>query len=214
MSSPQDYAHLPEAAPRLMVIAGANGSGKTTLTNLLREHGNDLAEYLNADEIALGLTGEVHERNLAAMHLSEQRRAALLAARESFSLETVMSHTGKLDLMREAKAKGYYVILVFVALEDPILNIERGAQRVSQGGHDVPTEKIVERYLRVMQYLPEAIRLADYAVLYDNSSLCHRLVAVFEQGIVQALADAPPGWLKRYVIKPLKIRRNRLWVRL
>lgn len=156
--------------PVLTVIAGPNGSGKTILTRQLMRDGVDFGEYINPDDIAAGLDGSYDERVQEAQQEAERRRQACLSRRVDFSFETVMSHPSKLDVLRRARRRGYFVVLFFVATENPRLNVDRVAQRVALGGHDVPREKILERYERVLGLLPNAIRLADRTVLFDNST--------------------------------------------
>jgi predicted ABC-type ATPase len=156
-------------AKRLLVIAGPNGSGKSTLTNQLLADGVDLGHYINPDEIALtlDLTGEA--RSLEAQRLAEEQRRAYLAQGVSFSFETVMSHPSKIEFLREAREAGYRIVLFFVALESPDLNVARVRQRVALGGHDVPEDRIRSRYNNVMALLPKAIKYTDRTVLFDNS---------------------------------------------
>jgi predicted ABC-type ATPase len=158
----------PVARPTLVVIAGPNGSGKTTLTNRLRATGLDFGEYINADEIALELPDD-GQRDTQAQQLANQRRENCLRQRRSFSFETVMSHPSKIDEMRAAKAAGYSLMFIGVALQQPELNVRRVALRVSEGGHNVPTDRIIARYHRTLALMPEAIALSDRALLFDNS---------------------------------------------
>jgi predicted ABC-type ATPase len=158
----------PVARPTLVVIAGPNGSGKTTLTNRLRATGLDFGEYINADEIALELPDD-GQRDTQAQQLANLRRENCLRQRRSFSFETVMSHRSKIDEMRAAKAAGYSLMFIGVALQQPELNVRRVALRVSEGGHNVPTDRIIARYHRTLALMPEAIALSDRALLFDNS---------------------------------------------
>ncbi len=151
------------------MIAGPNGSGKTTLTRHLMEAGIAMGTYINPDDIALGLNGTVAEVSGQAQRIADERRQACLADGQSFSFETVMSHESKIDILRHAKELDYIVILFFVALESPDLNVARVAQRVALGGHDVPEDRIRKRYIRCLSLLPYALRLCDRAVLFDNS---------------------------------------------
>lgn len=151
------------------MIAGPNGSGKTTLTNHLRSIGFDLAEYINADDIALGLKGSLEEASREAQRLADAARASCLDRGVSFSFETVMSHPSKVELLKTAKARGYYLMLFFVGVEDPRINVERVAMRVAQGGHPVPVDRIISRYGRTMALLPEALLVCDRTILFDNS---------------------------------------------
>jgi predicted ABC-type ATPase len=156
--------------PFLSIIAGPNGSGKTTLTQWLRSRSIELGEYINPDDIASELDGSCEERTAEAQIIADHRREACINAKRSFSFETVMSHPSKIDILRRAKEKGFFVQLFFVGTDDPQTNIERVALRVAQGGHDVPTDRIVARWLRTMMLLPEAVRSADRVAIFDNSA--------------------------------------------
>lgn len=151
------------------MIAGPNGSGKTTLIQELLRRGADLGRHINPDEIAATLAGQGAARDRAAQAEADRLRAACLAARESFSFETVMSHPSKVEVLEAARALGFVTGLYFVATEDPQLNVERVRQRVALGGHPVPEERIVARYHRTLTLLPAAMATADRVVLFDNS---------------------------------------------
>ena len=167
------------AEPVLVMIAGPNGSGKTTLTERLRATGFDLGEYINADDISVGLAGDSADVSREAQRLAEERRQSCLARGVSFSFETVMSHPSKIELLHQARALGYFIQLFFVGVEDPRINVDRVAQRVALGGHDVPIDRIIHRYERTMALLPEAIHASDRTVLFDNSHSDHDGGAVF-----------------------------------
>lgn len=152
------------------MIAGPNGSGKSTLTNYLRSAGVDFGRYINADEIDQTLPGPPGiERSTQAQAKAEETRRECMARLESFSFETVMSHPSKIELLAEARALGYAVVIYFVALENPELNVKRVEQRVAMGGHPVPPDRIVQRYGRCLKLLPSALEQCDRAVLFDNS---------------------------------------------
>jgi predicted ABC-type ATPase len=149
----------------MWVIAGPNGSGKSTLTSGLELDPGFPALYINADQIKINENLGDYE----AMARAEEYRQAAMSKRISFAFETVMSHHSKTDFMRRAKAEGYTVKLYFVLTEDPAINIRRVAYRRATGGHDVPINKIVDRYYRSVNYLKEAIKTADIAYVYNNS---------------------------------------------
>ena len=176
-------------APRLLIVAGPNGSGKTTLTNRLRAIGLDFGEYINADEIAL-LLRHGPDKDRRAQIEADRRRESALADMRSYSFETVMSHPSKIDEMRAAKAAGYHFTFVGVALQDPALNVERVALRVREGGHDVPTDRIIARYHRTLALMPSAISLADRSLIFDNSDSDKGpiLVMTTEQPLVVTVA--------------------------
>lgn len=190
--------------PRVILIAGPNGSGKSTLTNMFMEKGMDFGEYINPDEIAkeLGELGKDYDTAVReAQRLAESRRTELLNSGISHSFESVMSHPSKIEYLVTAKAKGFDVILLFVGINDPLVNVQRVADRVTKGGHDVPTEKIVERYRRTMDMLHQAATTADRALIFDNtdSSLGLTQAAEVERG---RLIDWNPRfpWIRKYLV--------------
>jgi predicted ABC-type ATPase len=159
-------------APGLVVIAGPNGSGKSSLIQKLMTMPEiNLGTYINADDIELGLHDIVdpQRRSREAQRIADANRTDCLEKGKSFSFETVMSHPSKIDLMHQARQRGYGVTLLFVAVDDPLLNIERVSVRVSQGGHSVPPDRIVSRYHRTLALLPRAILASDSSVLFDNT---------------------------------------------
>ena len=105
-----------------------------------------------------------------AQILADFLRKQLLDEKKRFSFETVFSHTSKLDIMQEAKARGYKVYLYFVSTETPEINKARVLSRKAQGGHDVPPDKIESRYERSLDLLYEACQLAYQVFFFDNSS--------------------------------------------
>ena len=124
-------------------------------------------------------------------------RHQLLAARQSFTFETAMSHPSKLDLLRLATAHGYRTYLYFIATETPAVNVGRVQNRVSKGGHPVPSDKIVQRYQKTLQLLPEALRLVSRAYLFDNSSTAIRWFAEFDSRRVILHDEPVPQWFRR-----------------
>lgn len=137
--------------------------------------------------------------------LSSYLRDKLLDSCEKFTFETVMSHQSKLDYIRKAREKGFRIYLYFVSLENSSLNKKRVASRVSLGGHDVPNDKIEQRYDRCMDLLIDAISLADRVFFFDNSSSSPKMFATVENGNLSFVegVEFMPGWFKRYVIDKL-----------
>lgn len=132
--------------------------------------------------------------------LADFIRQQLLEQCDRFSFETVMSHPSKLEIMKQAKEKGFKVYLYFVSLQDPALNILRVKTRVDQGGHDVEEEKIISRYGRTMDQLYNAIKIADSAYIFDNSGSELKLIAQKEEGRLTAKVDFAPLWYRKYVL--------------
>ncbi|WP_176454342.1 hypothetical protein [Siphonobacter sp. BAB-5385] len=104
-----------------------------------------------------------------AQILADFLRKKLLAEKKKFSFETVFSHESKLDIMRKAAEQGYKVYLYFVSTEDYQINQFRVENRVKQGGHDVPVDKIKSRYDRSLGLLHEAAQLTYQTFFFDNS---------------------------------------------
>ena len=127
-------------------------------------------------------------------------RSRLIDAGRSFSFETVMSHPGKITLLRNAREQAFRTYLYFVATDNVELNIRRVQVRVQVGGHAVPEEKIRERYRRSLELLPLAVKETDRAFLFDNSSESHVLIAEGTGGKLARMhvSDAEaPAWFLR-----------------
>ncbi len=158
--------------PVLNIIAGPNGSGKTTYTRLLLE--NEWSEnciFINPDNIAQERFGDWNskEASLKAAQVAEAIRMECLEKGIGMVVETVLSREDKIEFIQLAKSKGFFVRLYFIGTSSPIINIKRVARRVQSGGHNVPTDKIVERYYRSLALYVAAARIADKTYLYDNS---------------------------------------------
>lgn len=140
--------------------------------------------------------GTVHVNSYVAAVLADFIRRELLAAGLSFTFETVMSSPDKVDFMQQAQAQGFRTYLYFVATADPEINIARVRQRVAEGGHDVPSEKIVQRYGRSIDLLGQACDASNRAYIFDNSGEQHVLIAEVTDGETMTLhADTVPQWL-------------------
>ena len=153
-------------------IVGINGAGKTTASYTVLPEMLDCREFVNADEIAKGLSPFNPESvAIDAGRLMLQRMDDLLIAGEDFAFETTLATRSYVKFIDQAHAMGYFVSLLFFWLPTPELAIVRVATRVSKGGHDIPEEVIRRRYATGMRnmvalYAP----LCDYWVIYDNSS--------------------------------------------
>jgi predicted ABC-type ATPase len=148
---------------------------------------------LKSDDISFPYLGAI---------LSELIRNKLLDGTETFSFETVMSHSSKLEFLKNAKKKGFKTYLYFVSTESVDINIDRVANRVMDGGHDVPQSKIISRYTRSLEQLAEAVRQVDRAFIYDNSNETTLLAEKNDDQLV-ILEKRVPKWLDTYLIKKL-----------
>jgi len=182
---------------QIWILAGGNGAGKSTFYDIaLAPHG---VKLINADLIAKVINPDAPEAvSYEAAGLAEKIRSALLQQGTSFCFETVFSHPSKIDFIAKAKALGYEVILVYIHLASPQLNEARVHQRVSEGGHNVPPEKIHSRIPRTIQHIKTIIPLVDEARLLDNSSLGNpfQQVAVAKKGECVRNIEPLPGWAR------------------
>lgn len=188
MTSPLD------ARPLIVAIAGPNGAGKTTFYRAhLRAVG---LRFVNADVLAR----EIHIEPYAAARLADSLRRQLVDQRESFVFETVFSDPEgeKLGFLQSAVLAGYAVVLCFIGISGPGVSEERVAMRVSRGGHDVPTDKLIARFPRTMSNLRTAIRALPHVWIFDNDDLDSpfRLVARFEDGRRTTTGVPIPAWLE------------------
>lgn len=111
----------------------------------------------------------------------------------------MFSHESKLALIQEAQAKGFFVMLL-VVVDQPERLLARVAQRVTEGGHAVPPERILARYPRTLAHLTQAVRLADAAILYDSADVTpgtHTAVATCKGDWTQELVQPMPEWARR-----------------
>ena len=180
--------------PVLFVLAGPNGAGKSTLYEKVLEPIVDL-EFVNADRIAKKyFPGTESQNGYEAARLAAERRQQLLDEGRSFIAETVFSHESKIDLMRGAVDRGYRVELHVVLIPEE-LAVARVANRVENGGHEVPEDKIRGRYERLWKHVRDAIKVAHRVVIYDNSSADAplRKVATYTDGALDEAA-AWPAW--------------------
>ena len=186
------------ANPRqLWVLAGGNGAGKSTFYNLyLAKYG---IKFVNADLIAKDLDSENPEGlSYHAATLAAKIREDLISQGVSFCFETVFSHESKIDFLAQAKANGYTIILVYIHLFDSSLNEARVKQRISEGGHGVPIEKIHSRIPRTMKLIRTALSIVDEARILDNSSKDDpfQQIIVMKSGNYETKSDPLPEWAR------------------
>ena len=158
--------------PVLIVIAGPNGSGKTTITSkILKHEWLENALYVNPDQVAQDRFGDWNspEAVLKAARYCEEQREACLREGQSLIFETVLSTDSKVDFIRRAHEAGYFIRIFFVSTAHPAINAARIAQRVMEGGHDVPISKIISRYQKSILNCKRVAAIADRVYIYDNS---------------------------------------------
>lgn len=181
------------ADPILHVLAGPNGAGKSTF---YEEVLAPLAlPFVNADSIAdEHWPGDEAAHAYEAADMAAQVRQDLFHRGASFVTETVFSHPSKVDLITQAVSLGYEVVL-HVILVPEHLTVARVGERVRQGGHSVPEDKIRSRYQRLWRYIATAIDFVDTTYVYDNTVRAHafRHVATYQRGTLLG-TPAWPNW--------------------
>lgn len=177
------------------MLTVGNGAGKSTFYRTALEQSG--IPFVNTDIIARELYPKAPEaHSYDAAKITEVIRRNLLHAGESFCYETVFSHPSKVDFIAEAKALGYQIILVFIHLEPVALNKARVFQRVANGGHDVPEDKIEQQIPRLLGNLKSVLPLCDQVYLLDNSSAVDpfRKRATVRNGDIQRCLSILPQW--------------------
>lgn len=156
--------------PTLYIIAGCNGAGKTTASYSVLPELLECQEFVNADEIAKGLSPFNPESvAIEAGRLMLQRIELLLSQHKTFAIETTLATRSYASLVRRAHDSGYQVVLLFFWLPSPEMAIERVAKRVSEGGHNIPTETIIRRYwLGLQNFFNIFAPLVDSWMFFDN----------------------------------------------
>ncbi len=181
--------------PIVVAVAGPNGAGKSTFVEAhLKSCG---LRFLDTDALARDLGVDAYE----AARMAKTLRIELLSQRESFMFETVFSDPvgDKLGFLKQAAKSGVATVLCFVGIADAGMSEQRVSMRVSQGGHDVPTDKLAARFPRTLASLAAAIRELPCVLVFDNSDLRtpFRHLATFSNGR-RMLSNPPiPSWLQR-----------------
>ena len=185
--------------PIIVALTGSNGAGKTTFFHAhLRLAG---LRFINADEIARELRLDPY----AAAKVADAIRRELVEQRESFVFETVFSDPAgdKLGFLKAANNVGYTVVLCFIGISSSDVSEQRVAMRVSQGGHDVPPDKLISRFPRTLANLQAAIRELPHVLIYDNDNIStpYRLAATFEHGQLTQRQSRLPRWLRNLLVQ-------------
>lgn len=166
--------------PLLYIIAGCNGAGKTTASMSVLPEALNCREFVNADEIAKGLSPfKPEEVAIEAGKLMLQRIDFLINRHATFAIETTLATKSYRSLVERAKKSGYQIILLFFWLSSPEIAVSRVAHRVATGGHDIPTDVIYRRYWAGLRNLFDIfVPIVDLWSFYDNTQ---ELVAVVER---------------------------------
>ena len=184
--------------PFLIMLAGPNGAGKSTYHQVYLSHLN--LPFLNADTLAneTGLDTYTSAEQIARI------REIMCAKKQSFIVETVLSDPvgAKINFLKQAFRQGFQVRLIFIGIADAALSQKRVASRVKAGGHDVPTDKIQQRYPRTLNNLKLGIEQLPDVWIYDNSSFknpYHLLAQYKDNKQVYRSKHPIPEWAQLFV---------------
>ena len=171
--------------PEIHVIGGPNGAGKTTSARGMLPSFLGVSQFVNADEIARGLSGFAPETVAQeAGRIMLHRLRVLAAQRADFAFETTLASRSFVPWLAEQQEAGYRVHIIYFWLPTPEMAVELVARRVGRGGHHVPEETVLRRYQRGREnFLRLFAPMADEWEVYDNSSFEPCLIACGGRGI-------------------------------
>lgn len=188
--------------PFILFIAGPNGSGKSTLINSILNHFencNKKIGYLSPDNIAKDLINitDQYEKMRESQEIIKDLKYEFVSNRESFIIESVGSHPSHNEFLQYAKKESFSIATFFVTTDTPDINVERVANRVKDGGHDVPRDKIYSRYYKSMDRLIDYISVSDCILVVDNSSTSYE--AVFLKNDYGCTVCVEKEYVKKYI---------------
>lgn len=188
------------AEKNLYIISGCNGAGKTTASYSVLPTLLDCKQFVNADEIAKGLSPFCPESvAIQAGKLMLLRIEELLTADETFSIETTLATRSYSELVKRAHEKGYKVTLLYFWLNSPELAVERVARRVREGGHNIPKDVIYRRYEKGLKNLFNIfIPIVDSWMIVDNGVEPREIIAKGTKNEMKTFNDFKLDKIKNY----------------
>lgn len=169
--------------PNLYIIAGPNGAGKTTTAVKLLPDFLDCVEYVNADNIARGISPfNVEAVAFQAGRVMLERMAELVKKKTDFAFETTLSAKSYVSFLKYCKSKGYEITLIFIWLDSPETAKQRVKSRVEKGGHSIPENVIERRYKKGIENFGKYfVNLCDDIMIYNNSGISPILIAEYNE---------------------------------
>jgi len=182
-TSSKEIVLMMSKLPKLYIIAGCNGAGKTTASFTILPEILGCKEFINADEIAKGLSPFQPESvAVQAGRIMLARMDELLQKGETFAFETTLATKSYKQKIEWAQANDYEVTLLFFWLDSPNIAKKRVAQRVAEGGHNIPLETIERRYYNgIANLFTIYIDMVDICYIFDNSEGRKELIAQKER---------------------------------
>ena len=190
--------------PSLYIVAGPNGAGKTTFAREFLPNYVECLEFVNADLIASGLSPFAPERAaIRAGRIMLERIHLLFDRGTDFGFETTLSGKGYVRLLKDLKSKGYRIHLYFLWVDNVDIALERVADRVRRGGHNVPEEIVRRRFNRGLPNLFNLYRpLLDLWAIFDNSTDHPVMLACEEDGDLEIIDPVLFSKLSKDMVRP------------
>jgi len=168
--------------PQCYIVAGPNGAGKTTFALTYLPTIVSCLDFINADEIAKGLSPLDFEAGLLrAGRLFMESLVQHIKARKDFAFETTLSGRAYLSRIKEWRLSGWKVFLFYLFIPNVDFSVMRVRQRVLQGGHDIPADDIYRRYPRSIRNLFDYAEICDYTFCFDNTG--NQTIPIFEKSM-------------------------------
>jgi predicted ABC-type ATPase len=196
--------------PALFVLGGANGVGKTTWYNIGVENGliSSTLPFVNIDIVQKELGGYTVENTVIAESIVRDRMRALIEEKRDFMIESNLSKKADYEWIGRMRAQGYKTNLFFLSTGDVRINKERVAQRVTEGGHNIPEAIIEQRYRMGLSYLKSEILLFDEAHLVDVAEIAQEM-ALLQSGKIISKEQNLPNWTKEVMFMAERLQEKR-----
>ncbi len=172
------------------IIAGVNGTGKSSLTGVLKYQLSDLGTIIDVDKIAAANGGN----NLTAGRIAIEKIRSCLSRGVCFTQETTLAGVRTVKTARQARGNGYYIRMFYVGLNTIEDSLERIANRVRKGGHNIPPEDVRRRFAGRIDALTAVLPYCDECTFFDNDNGFVE-VGTYRNGEVIVTTDTPPAWL-------------------
>ncbi len=181
--------------PNLYIISGCNGAGKTTASLTILPDILACREFVNADNIAFGISPfNVEGVAIEAGRIMLRRIDELISQKEDFAIETTLATRSYVALVKNAKEQGYEVTLLYIWLNSPELAKQRVAERVKKGGHNIPIDVIERRYYKGIQnFFKLFMPICNRWIFIDNSIGVQQVVAEGGESFVNVIEN-PDLW--------------------
>lgn len=178
--------------PNLYIVAGCNGAGKTTASYTILPEMLNCREFVNADSIAVGLSPfNPGSAAFAAGRIMLQRIHQLIQDKEDFAFETTLSSRSYVSLIKLAKKMNYEITLLYFWLDSPDMAIQRVAERVSKGGHHIPSEVIERRFYRgIKNFFNLYINDCDNWMVINNMDIKPSFIAKGKKDLEKTIINS------------------------